>query len=263
MRTLGSKLALVLVFGSVLALSASARGDESPGGRDLTFHRGNDAYLHGHYPEAVKAYEQVAALGVRSVNLFYNLGNAYLKSGQLGPAIYNYERALELEPGLDDAQFNLKAARAEVDKKGGDRLVGETGMPLWQRAVEPYSVGMLGWLFFGLYALLFTGLIVLHFVSPGFLRVGLWAMFAFLAIGTATSAALFGGRLYLADRVEQAIVLPDSLQVKDGPDATYTSSFSVHAGLRVRVTERDQDWDRVRLSNGLEGWVRERDLGRL
>ena len=66
-----------------------------------------------------------------------------------------------------------------------------------------------------------------------------------------------------AERVEQAIVLPDSTQVKEGPDPNYTGLFSVHAGLRVRITEKEQDWVRVRLANGLEGWLREADLGRL
>jgi len=231
--------------------------------KEATFRRGNDAYLHGRFKEAIEAYERVAALGVRSEDLFYNLGNAYVKADQLGPAIYNYERALELDPGNDDAQFNLKAARESARKKGEDKLVGAEATPLWQRAVQPYTVGAMGWIFLALYASLFASLILIHFVRPGFLRVGLWAAFAFLVIGSVLAAGLLGARLYLAERVEQAIVLPDSLQVKEGPDANYSAMFGVHAGLRVRVTEKEQDWVRVRLANGLEGWVREADLGRL
>jgi len=37
----------------------------------------------------------------------------------------------------------------------------------------------------------------------------------------------------------------------------------IHAGLRVRLLERDQDWLRIRLANGLEGWLRDQDVGRL
>ena len=131
------------------------------------------------------------------------------------------------------------------------------------RAVSPYPVALLGWTFLGLWTALFALLVVLHFTQPGFLRVGLWAGFAFLAIAVALSGALLGGRVYFAERVEQAIVLPDSVQIKEGPDPNYASAFGVHAGLRVRVTEKEQDWVRVRLANGLEGWLRERDIGRL
>src|SRR4051812_6742215 len=259
MKTLVLTLALAVTFTGL----AHPQSTELAASKDATFRRGNDAYFHGRYTEAIEAYEQVAALGVRSEDLFYNLGNAYLKSNQLGPAIYNYERALDLDAGQDDAAFNLKAAREAARKKGEDKLVGAEGTPMWMRAVQPYSIGALGWLFLGLYLALFSILIAIHFTPPGFLRVGLWAGFAFVIIATALSAALLGGRVYLAERVEQAIVLPDSVQVKEGPDPNYRAVFSVHAGLRVRVTEKEQDWVRVRLSNGLEGWLKERDLGRL
>jgi tetratricopeptide (TPR) repeat protein len=246
-----------------LAAPAGAAEQELAASKDATFRRGNDAYFHGRYAEAVAAYEQVAALGVRSEDLYYNLGNAYAKAGQMGSAIYNYERALELDPSQEDVQFNLKAARESAKKRGEDRLVGAEGMPLWMRAVQPFTVGGLSWLFLGLYVSLFGLLMALHFVPPGFARVGLLALTSFWGLGALGAGALLGGRLYLAERVEQAIVLPDRAEVKEGPDPNYQSVFDLHAGLRVRINEKEQDWVRVRLANGLEGWIRERDLGRL
>ena len=44
---------------------------------------------------------------------------------------------------------------------------------------------------------------------------------------------------------------------------SYRTSFAAHAGLRVRVVDRDQDWLRVRLANGLEGWVKAQEIGRI
>jgi tetratricopeptide (TPR) repeat protein len=242
---------------------ARAADTEIAASKDATFRRGNDAYYHGRYQEAVDAYEQVAALGVISEDLFFNLGNAYLKAGQLGPAIYNYERALELDPAQDDVHFNLQVAREAARKKGEDRLAGAESTPFWMRVAGQVTVNWASWLFLCLYVGLFALLIALHFVQPGFLRVSLVAGLAFLGLATAAAGTLLGARLYLAERVEQAIVLPDVVQVKEGPDPNYQSSFGVHAGLRVQMTEREQDWVRIRLANGLEGWVRERDLGRL
>jgi tetratricopeptide (TPR) repeat protein len=257
----------IVLSGILLALfcatSAHAADTEIAASKDATFRRGNDAYFHGRYQESVDAYEQVAALGVVSPDLFYNLGNAYLKASQLGPAIYNYERALDLDPSQDDVRFNLGVAREAARKKGEDRLAGVESQPFWMRLAGQVTVNWASWLFLGLYVALFALLIALHFVQPGFLRVGMWAGFAFLGIAAGLAGALLGARLYLADRVEQAIVLPDVVQVKEGPDPNYQSVFGVHAGLRVRITEKEQDWVRVRLANGLEGWVRERDLGRL
>ncbi|MCU1282393.1 MAG: putative batE protein [bacterium] len=248
---------------SLCCAPAFAADTEIAASKDATFRRGNDAYFHGRYQEAVDAYEQVVALGVLSADLFYNLGNAYLKVEQLGPAIYNYERALELDPSQDDVRFNLGVAREAARKKGEDRLAGAEAQPFWMRVAAQVTVNWASWIFLGLYVALFALLIVLHFVQPGFLRVGMWSGFAFLGLATLIGGALLGARLYLADRVEQAIVLPEVVQVKEGPDPNYQSVFGVHAGLRVRVTEKEQDWVRIRLANGLEGWVRERDLGRL
>jgi tetratricopeptide (TPR) repeat protein len=263
MRTMMRTTFAALALAASLVGVARAEG-ELQASKDATFRRGNDAYFRGRYAEAVAAYEQVAALGVRSEDLYYNLGSAYLKAGQLGPAIYNFERALELDPTQEDVQFNLRTAReVAAKKKGEDRLVGAEAPPLWMRAVQPFTVGSVSWLFLGLYVTAFGLLITLHFLGPGFLKVGLWAALAFVALGTLGAGTLLGARLYLAERVEQAIVLPDAVQVKEGPDPNYQPTFSVHAGLRVRIVEKEQDWVRVRLSNGLEGWVREREVGRL
>ena len=83
-----------------------------------------------------------------------------------------------------------------------------------------------------------------------------WGAFAaILGVGALLAGALLVGRV--------AVVLPDQVAVKEGADPNYKTSFDVHAGLRVRIVEADQDWLRVRLGNGLEGWVRSQDVGRL
>ncbi len=256
-------ISIFALFTAAWPGSARAADTEIAASKDATFRRGNEAYFNGRYQEAIDAYEHVAALGVVSEDLFFNLGNAYFKAGQLGPAIYNYERALELDPAQEDVRFNLGVARDAVKKKGEDRLTGTEKQPFWMRIGDEVTVNWASWLFLGLYVALFALLVALHFVPPGFLRVSMVAGLAFVGLGTMASAGLLGIRLYLADRVEQAIVLPDVVQVKEGPDPNYPSVFGVHAGLRVRVTEKEQDWVRVRLANGLEGWMRDRDLGRL
>ena len=258
-----SRIAFLALLTIAMGAIAEAADTEIAASKDATFRRGNDAYFNGRHQEAIDAYEQVAALGVVSQDLFYNLGNGYFKAGQMGPAIYNYERALELDPAQEDVRFNLNVAREAVKKKGEDRLTGAEKQPFWMRIGDEVTVNWASWLFLALYVTLFALLTALHFTQPGFLRVSMVAGLAFVTIAAVASGVLLGVRLYLADRVEQAIVLPDVVQVKEGPDPDYQSVFGVHAGLRVRVTETEQDWVRVRLANGLEGWMRERDLGRL
>ena len=75
-------------------------------------------------------------------------------------------------------------------------------------------------------------------------------------------ARCWSGRAAL-ERIPFGVVLPDEVAVKEGADPNYRTSFEVHAGLRVRLLDREQDWVRIRLANGLEGWVRDGALGRL
>lgn len=258
-RTSLASIAMLVILGS----SSLAAADEASATRDAAFRRGNEAYFRAKYPEAIEAYEQVVALGVRSPDLFYNLGNAYLKSGQLGPAIFNYERTLELQADAEDAQFNLKTAREAARKLGEDRLVGLEAVPAWQRLIQPLSLSLVTWLFVGFYLTLFVLLLIVRYSSPGFLRVVLITLLGFDALFALGSGAVLGGKLYLDEQVKEVVVLPNQLQVKEGPDLNFTTQFTVHAGLKARLIERDQDWVRIRLQNGLEGWVRDRDVGHL
>ena len=235
----------------------------SPAALDAIFERGNQAYLHGDYKNAIDAYEQVLAAGVVHEDLYYALGNAYFKADRLGPAILNYERALALDADQDDAQHNLKLARQTAAQRWQDKLVGVEADPLWMRALAAFTPGGLTLLFLGLYATMFALVLVVYFLPRGFLRVSVSVVLVFVILGTGGAGALLGGRWWLANRADYGIVLPDEIAVKDGPDASYQSSFTVHAGLRVRAVARDQDWIKVRLANGLEGWIREREFGRL
>jgi SH3-like domain-containing protein len=117
------------------------------------------------------------------------------------------------------------------------------------------------WLFLLLYVGCF-GLLFVRRRAAEDLRAPLGAAAALLGVGAALAGTLLAGRAAL-ERIPFGVVLPDQVAVKEGADPNYRTSFEVHAGLRVRLVEREQDWIRIRLANGLEGWVREGALGRL
>jgi tetratricopeptide (TPR) repeat protein len=230
---------------------------------DATFEQANQAYLHGDYRGAIDKYEQVLATGVIHEDLHYNLANAYFKADRIGPAILHYELALRLDPAQEDVAANLKLARDTAAARWQDRLQGAEKDPLWMRALAPFTLGGLTLAFLGLYGALFLLALVVYLVRPGIARVALSVLLVFATLSTVGAGVLFLGRWALENRVEQGIVLPDELAVKEGPGSDYQTSFLIHGGLQLRVVGRDQEWERVRLANGLEGWVRARDVGRL
>jgi hypothetical protein len=228
---------------------------------DEAWKRGNDAYLRGDYNGAVAAYEQIDRQNVVSANLYYNLGVAYFRQGSVGQAIWSFERAAALEPDDEDTRFNLVQARKLADRRVRDKIEGSERDPAWIRAVTFFSPSAQTWLFLMLYFAFFA-LLWLRRRAQEESRATLAAGAAIFGVTALCAGMLLVGRISL-DQIPFGVVLPDSVSVKEGADPNYRASFSVHAGLRVRLLERDQDWVRIRLANGLEGWVRDQDVGPL
>lgn len=261
----GVRMATIAALAAVMvATSAAAHADVV----DDAWKRGNEAYLRGDYATAVAAYEQLDRQGVVAVDLVYNLGTAYYRQGQVGRAIWAWERTLAIDPDAEDARYNLDRARKAVARRVQDKIEGADRDPLWIRAVTELALSTETWLFASLYLAFFLAL-ALRVRSRRAAQAGageaspLWGtLAAIFGVTAAVAAALLVGRVALA-RTPFAIVLPDQLAVKEGADLNYRTAFEVHAGLRVRALDHDQGWVRVRLANGLEGWVPERDIGAL
>jgi tetratricopeptide (TPR) repeat protein len=228
---------------------------------DEAWKRGNDAYFRGDFAGAIAAYEQLDRQNVASRDLYYNLGVAHFRQGSLGRAIWSFERALEVDADDEDARFNLAQARKLAERRVLDKMESAEREPLWIRVVTFFTASTETWIFVGLYLGCFV-LLFLRRRAADDSRAALTAGAAILGTGALLAGVLLLGRMNL-DRIPFAVVLPDMVAVKEGADTSYHTSFEVHAGLRVRLLDRDQDWVRVRLANGLEGWLRAEDVGRL
>ena len=55
-------------------------------------------YEQKKYDEAILIYESILSSKLTSPKLYYNLGNCYFKTNQIGKAIYNYELAKKINP---------------------------------------------------------------------------------------------------------------------------------------------------------------------
>jgi tetratricopeptide (TPR) repeat protein len=246
-----------LVALACLAVAPFARADLL----DQAWKLGNEANLRGDYVAAAAAYEQLDRQHVVSADLYYNLGVTYFRQGKLGKAIWSFERALVISPDDEDARFNLLQARKLADQRAHDKLEGVEREPLWSRIVTyvgpSTQVIVFCVLYLGCFALLF-----IRRRTTEDSRVAITAGAAILGAGALLAGLLIVGRMNL-DRIPFAVVLPDTVAVKEGADNNFRTSFQVHGGLRVRILDREQDWARVRLANGLEGFVHAEDVGPL
>src|SRR5438445_7446797 len=98
--------ALAIVFCLALGIGSFAIAQS-----DAEFAKTNQQFAQGHFKDAIAGYEGLVRTGQASANVFYDLGDAYFRTGDFGRAILNYERALALERHHPEATANLQIAR--------------------------------------------------------------------------------------------------------------------------------------------------------
>jgi tetratricopeptide (TPR) repeat protein len=216
------------------------------------FSDANAAYLSGDVQRATSAYEALVAEGVASATLETNLGAAYLRQGKRGLAALHFERALFLDPGDDDARADLaELRRGNVDKLEGESDEGGAEALIRVLAPLPGSAAAIGFLL--AWAAGWT-LLGLRLLRPSRHPLGAWAAasFALSAVcALVTWGAATGRRLAL----ERAVVVAPSAAAREGPQEKSVSHFEVHEGTTVRVEDEESSFRRVKLANGLTGWV--------
>jgi tetratricopeptide (TPR) repeat protein len=250
----------LLPLGLLLARTAPAQAGPA---EQRLFREANAAYTAGRYADARKRYEQILQQGMDNERLLYNLGNAYFRLGQLGRAIWAYERALKLAPELGEARHNLELAREMAARKVKDKVVGARQPPFRERLVRYFSVtGATAW-FYALWWVAFGLLIVVLLLGRGVLRSVLLVLTVVAALTVGLFGWIYHERVELAEHTREAIVLEQTVPVREGPRGIATKAFEIHAGLKVRLDAREDKWWKIRLPNGLEGWVRADKLGEL
>ncbi|MFZ1685107.1 MAG: tetratricopeptide repeat protein [Candidatus Zixiibacteriota bacterium] len=217
------------------------------------FSRANQAFQDKDYQKAIDAYQAVLASGQESANLYFNLGNAYFKKGDLGFAILNFLKAKRLAPGDDDIASNLEFAR----KMTSVQLEGATLNPvnnLIKSIVAPYQLTAMAWIS-SLFFLLFMAVLIVRFglgLEMSWLRpVTTTTLILFLLIATLTTFK------YRDDYVvRRGVIVATESDVRTGP--TDQSDVELHGeqGLIVQILSESGDYYNVVFENQRQGWIR-------
>lgn len=246
---------LILLLTLVLSFSANAQNAE-------LFEKGNDAYAAGNFEEAVENYEQVLANGETSAALHYNLANAYYRLNRVAPSIYHYEKALQLNPGDEDARNNLVFARnMAIDAIGEETRGGFWG--IFSRSTSAFSAS--GWAWVAIFCmLLFVVAFLAYYFSQRTIikRIMFIGSMFFLVLAVASSVVGFT-KASLDQESSYAIVFAEQVEVKSEPSPRAGDAFMLHEGAKVKITEDFREWVEIELPNGSSGWMRATDLKKL
>ncbi len=214
-----------------------------------------EAYKAGDYPAAVAGLEAIAQKGVRNGALYYNLGNAHLKNGDLGRAILWYERSARLIPGDPDLMFNLAYARSlSKDAAEDDALPLMRIFFFWNYQLSPRTI----------VALAVGGNLLFWSLAVAW-RMSGRRMLRKAAIAVLIPSVVFvmtaGFNFYTAANSRQGIILPETVSIRSGWEQTSTELFVLHTGAKVQVVKSADDHLLISFSKDKIGWVRRDSLG--
>ena len=223
------------------------------------FDAANAAYADGRYDEAATLYQ--AMIDEQSnATLYYNLGNAQFKKGELAQAILAYERALRLEPNHKDAQYNLAFAQSRIT----DNIVEQDFfVSSWVRAVRN-SLSESTWLILSisLFVLALVGLLLFLLGREPWLRKTAFHV-AWVALLFSLIAGLNAASLHKRDTLRnEAIITQGVVNAKSSPDRSGTDLFTVHEGTKVLIRETIGEWSNISVGSN-EGWIRTSCLERI
>ena len=234
--------------------------------------KAENAYSADKYSEAISIYNEIARTEGVSSDLYYNIGNAYYKSGQLGKAVLFYERALLLDPNNDDAKINLDFVRTKlVDKMQFSENIVDSAVKSFKNLMSPN-----GWAVTGIVAfLLLLAAVAVYFFNNNVLlrKIGFFSGFAFVILcivanvmAVKAADALTDGRYAVV--IKNASVLSTSPRE---PRSKAEEAFILHEGTKVemldsvviKVDSVAQKWCDVKADDTHRAWINSADIEKI
>ena len=219
---------------------------------EIPFHyeNGIDAYRNGQFDLAIQEFEVILENNWDSPELYYNLGNAFYRSGNTPGAVWAYESCLKLSPTHTNARYNLKLANLKVK----DRVdLPEPPLYLkWYLGIKEQFTPS-EWINISLFILLLFSLAatLCRFLSNSVLinLRGIVLSVLFVAMFFTIHS------IWTKNSVKEGIIYDMKVEVRSEPNPFSTRLFEVHDGLRVSINETTDKWVEIELLDGKTGWI--------
>jgi tetratricopeptide (TPR) repeat protein len=229
---------------------------------DDLFAEANTLYKQGNYLAAVETYQKIEAENVVSSALYYNLGNCYYKLNKVAPTIYNYEKALLIDPLNEDASNNLVFAK---------RLTLDTIEDLPRSFLQKMNANFLQKLSYNEWAkgaIIFSFLAALFFLLFYFSRISarkrsyfIVSILGFLCLILTVFITI--NQYQQTKNTLEAIIFSEEVTVKNAPTINSEDVFTLHEGTKVWVLDAVDNWNKIKIADGKVGWIATKNIKKL
>ena len=221
------------------------------------FIEANNYMIIQKYSEAILSYEKLLDKGIKSSELFYNLGNAYYRNNDIGLSIWAYLSSLKLKPRFKDAVENLIIAQNQTK----DKIELPKNNYIFEKYIKLRSTLVLNeFIFIG-------SLIFLTFSSLSFLiRL---QFFKNQQVFYLNKALIFIYLLtiimsvdkYYTDRIIKGVIIKRSVEAFSGPDYGQNKMiFRMNEGVIFKINNKKNDWFEIILFDGSKCWIENKSM---
>ena len=249
--------AIILLSVLILVCSQTLWADRYDDFRPYeVFDKASKDYSESNFDAAVKGYEDIIGHGHVNSALLYNLGNAYFKTGALGKAILNYERAKKLSPYDSDLKANLEYALSVREEPAMEQSRVQINRKI-DNFLGLFTIKGL-WIALNIIYLTVLGLLILLLFNKNLKRAILNSV-TILSIIFLLVLTLMSVNIYRTEHIVSAIVVAKAADARYEPLAGVAVRFRLYEGSRISVIKIKGGWSQIRREDGKIGWI-ETDL---
>jgi tetratricopeptide (TPR) repeat protein len=257
-----AKVIRIISLVMLLALSALAADKD----REYLFKQGVSEYASEDYDKAIDIFTGLVKTGNVSWELYYNLGNAYYRSGKLGSAIQYWEKAKLLAPSQSDVNHNLAIAEQQLV----DKVVLPEMFPLFRWYAQFQKKLPLDLAVMTIGFLLFAMLLILGLMRGAHKKKNIRKRSSYITITVVflsliiVLTAITVDTAYQRKHEKYAIILDEEALVLSEPNDKATVLFILHEGSKVKVNKNIEDsWSNVSYFDDKVGWIKQSAIGKI
>ena len=216
------------------------------------FMNANEYYRNQEYLSSIELYEDIL-LNVEHEDVYYNLGNAYYRAGDIGNSIWSYERALKLSPRDPDINFNINYLRTMVR----DKIVPPNDMyiiSLYKSLMLKLKLGDLI-IFVGLLSVFLSIKYIINSYSNVLKSFNTIINYAIITLIIAIGWGALDKYWNVSDKYHGVIVI-SAVDVRSSPlNRGENIVFRIHEGTKVKIQNTQSGWSEIVLLDGKKGWI--------
>ena len=221
---------------------------------DSLFIYSNNLYSEQKFEEALDGYLSILDQNISNGILYYNAGNCYYRINSLGYARLYYEKAKLYNPTDRDILHNIDLVKAQliddiqsVPEFFITKIINDIKIKF-----SPSQWGYITILV--LYLILFLCLVVFFSKSVESRTSSLKTLIVLFPIFLLIIFFLIYSNV--DKKYNDAVLVSPNAYVKTAPSKDADDYFIIHEGVKFELIDKLDDWSRILLSDGKDGWVK-------